>query len=87
MVTKIVKKNNGELPQYYVEGNHPAIVSKELYNRVQEEMARRANKRRVTKRTARLREENTGQIRPVRNGSCAASAVHRTKDAHGRETV
>ncbi len=44
-ISKVTKKNNGELPQYYVEGNHPAIVSKELYHRVQEEMARRANKR------------------------------------------
>ena len=52
-ITKIVKKNNGELPQYYVEGNHPAIVSKELYNRVQEEMARRANKRRVTQKNGK----------------------------------
>ena len=36
-----------------MEGNHPAIVSKELYNRVQEEMARRANKRRVTQKNGK----------------------------------
>ena len=44
---KSCKKNNGELPQYYVENNHPGIVSKELFNRVQSEMARRANRKKA----------------------------------------
>lgn len=43
-LTKKVKKNNGELPMYLVQNNHPAIVSRELFNRVQEEMARRNSK-------------------------------------------
>lgn len=38
------RKNNGELPQYYIENNHPAIVSKELFRQVQEEIARRKSK-------------------------------------------
>jgi len=29
------RKNNGEIPQYYVENNHEAIVSRELYEKVQ----------------------------------------------------
>lgn len=29
------KKNNGEVKQYYYEDTHPAIVSKELYDTVQ----------------------------------------------------
>lgn len=52
-ITKVVRKNRGELPQYYVEGNHPAIISKELYNRVQEEMARRSNKRRIMQKNGK----------------------------------
>lgn len=44
-LTKKSKKNNGEREQYYVEDNHTPIVSKDLYNLVQEEMARRANKK------------------------------------------
>lgn len=28
-------KNTGELPQYYVQDNHPAIISRELFNEVQ----------------------------------------------------
>lgn len=47
-LTRNCKKNNGELPQYYVENNHEGIISKEVFGRVQEEMARRANKRKAT---------------------------------------
>lgn len=51
-LTKKIKKNNGELPQYYVTGNHEAIISRELYNRVQEEIAKRSNKRKVSEKNA-----------------------------------
>lgn len=34
-------KNNGIVPQYYVEGNHEAIIPKGISLRVQEELARR----------------------------------------------
>jgi hypothetical protein len=37
--------NNGLAPQYYVEGSHDAIIPRDLYMRVQEEMVRRANLR------------------------------------------
>lgn len=40
-ITKQKKKNRGELPQYYVEGAHPAIIDKATFDFVQEEMARR----------------------------------------------
>lgn len=36
-------KNNGIMPQYYVENNHKAIIPKDIFMQVQEEMARRAN--------------------------------------------
>ena len=52
-ITKKIRKNNGILPQYYVENNHPAIISRELYNRIQEEIARRANKRRVQQKSGK----------------------------------
>lgn len=47
-ISKKVKKNNGELPQVYVKDNHPAIVSRELFNWVQEEIARRRSKPKAT---------------------------------------
>lgn len=46
-LTHKLKVNNGELPQYYVEDNHPAIIKKEKWHKVQEEIARRASKRKV----------------------------------------
>lgn len=35
------KVNHGERAKYYVEDTHPAIVSKDVFDRVQEEMKRR----------------------------------------------
>ena len=49
-IIKEVRKNNGERPQYYVENNHEAIVPREWFQRVQEEMTRRASKRKVMQR-------------------------------------
>ena len=40
-LTKKMKVNEGEIPQYYVEDSHPAIVSKEVFDMVQEEIKRR----------------------------------------------
>ena len=34
-------KNNGIVPQYYVEGNHEAIIPKDIFLRVHEELVRR----------------------------------------------
>ena len=39
--TKTRVKNNGLVPQYYVEDNHEAIIPKEIYLQVQEELVRR----------------------------------------------
>ena len=36
-------KNNGIVPQYYVENSHEPIIPRDLYMQVQEEMARRTN--------------------------------------------
>lgn len=41
-ITKRQKPNHGELPKYYVEGTHEAIIDKEIFEAVQTEMARRA---------------------------------------------
>ena len=49
-ISKEVRKNNGERPQYYVENNHLAIIPREWFQRVKEEMTRRASKRKVMQR-------------------------------------
>ena len=46
-ISKRVKKNNGELPMYYVENSHPAIIERRIFDRVQEEIARRVGKKKV----------------------------------------
>lgn len=40
-LSKETKKNEGEVPQYYVEHNHEAIISPQVFDRVQEEIKRR----------------------------------------------
>ena len=41
-LTHKVKKNEGELSQYYIENSHPAIISKEQWDLVQIELERRS---------------------------------------------
>ncbi len=54
-LTKKRVKNQGIVPQYYIQDNHEAIIPKELYYRVQEEKSRRAslNKSAATRRAKR----------------------------------
>lgn len=40
-IKKRIKWNEGEVPQYYVTGSHPAIIAPELFDQVQEEVKRR----------------------------------------------
>ncbi|NEW66872.1 recombinase family protein [Carnobacteriaceae bacterium zg-84] len=40
-LTKEKKKNEGEIPQYYVTGNHEAIISPSTFDRVQRLLERR----------------------------------------------
>lgn len=41
-LTKKLKVNNGEVPQYYIEDDHEAIISPEVFDWVQIEIARRS---------------------------------------------
>ncbi len=40
-LTKKQKVNEGEVSQYYVENSHPAIISSDVFDMVQQEMKRR----------------------------------------------
>ena len=40
-LTKKMKKNEGQVPQYYVEGNHEAIISPAVFDMVQAELEKR----------------------------------------------
>ena len=50
-LTKKAKVNEGEAPQYYVENSHPAIVSAEVFELTQVELARRRQHGRHTSAT------------------------------------
>ncbi|WP_353095740.1 recombinase family protein [Tissierella praeacuta] len=60
-LTKKRVKNNGIVPQYYIEDNHEAIIPKELFYKVQEEKARRAslNKSAVTRKANKAKKEKS----------------------------
>ena len=58
-------KNNGIVPQYYVEGNHEAIIPKDIFLQVQEELVRR----RVVKTSA------NGKKRSYSCNHCFAQVV------------
>ena len=49
-LTKKVKKNRGEVTQYYVTDNHPAIIPREIFRQVQLELARRSSRPKVSQR-------------------------------------
>lgn len=42
-LTKKKRKNEGQVPQYYVTGDHPAIIEPEIFDQVQQLMALRKN--------------------------------------------
>lgn len=60
-LTKKRVKNDGIVPQYYIEDNHEAIIQKEIFYRVQEEKIRRANlnKSAVTRKANKLKKEKS----------------------------
>ena len=45
---KKTRKNRGEVAQYYVTDHHPAIVTREIFQQVQLEIARRSSKAKVS---------------------------------------
>ena len=51
-INKKVIKNTGQLPMYLIQNNHPAIVSREIYQAVQAEKTRRSASASPSKRTS-----------------------------------
>lgn len=47
-------KNNGLVPQYYVEGDHEALIPKNIYQQIQEELVRRRVVKPVTMAKTKL---------------------------------
>ena len=76
-LTKTLVRNKGDLPQYYVENSHPAIIDKDTFEKVQYIMEERRNKfsgkerRSIYPFTSKLVCENCGKN-------------YRRKSGHGR---
>ncbi len=51
-IDKVRKPNEGEAPMWLVENSHPAIISREMFNKVQEEMSRRRTIKPVSQKTS-----------------------------------
>lgn len=51
-ISKTRKKNEGEAPMYIVENSHPAIISREMFNRTQEELSKRKARSPQSQKTA-----------------------------------
>lgn len=51
-ISKTRKKNEGEAPMYIVENSHPAIISREMFNRAQEELSKRKARSPQSQKTA-----------------------------------
>lgn len=51
LFTKEKRLNSGVLPKYYVHDCHPAIIDRDTFQKVQEEMARRSSLRKTSSKT------------------------------------
>ena len=60
-LTKRTRQNNGELPKYYIEDAHEAIIPLQQFNAVQEEIQRRAKKH-YTPNTTKKQYPFTGKL-------------------------
>jgi site-specific DNA recombinase len=78
-------KNNGEVPQYYVENNHTPIVSRELYEKVQEIKERKARRTQAiaNKSITILREDKMRGMRVEDTGVARITETHLMKSGYG----
>ena len=60
-ITKKVVKNNGERPMYLVTDHHTPIVDRDTFNRVQQELARRTSKRKISDKTKTEQDKYSGK--------------------------
>lgn len=54
-------KNEGQLPKYYVHDAHPAIIDRPAFQRVQEELARRASLRKTSSKAKTEQGKHSGK--------------------------
>ena len=86
-----VKKNNGELTQYYLKDHHPAIIPREMFYQIQEEIARRNSKKPANAKKAKT---NRGRFTSkyalserLVCGDCGGYFRRVTWNIHGRKQI
>ncbi len=73
VLTKKRVANNGIVPQYYVENNHEAIIPRQLFMQVQEELQRRAHLRTENGKTKRVYSSKYALSSIIYCGKCGGS--------------
>lgn len=89
-IAKVRKKNEGEAPMYIVENNHPPIISREMFNRTQEELSRRnAMKPKSTKAaiTATGRYSKYALTEVLQCGQCGSQYRRVTWNIRGKKRI
>ena len=89
-ISKTRKVNQGEAPMYIVENNHPAIISREVFNRAQEELIRRQairSKSNKTSITATGKYSKYALTEVLQCAECGSRYRRVTWTAHGRKKI
>lgn len=86
-----VKKNNGEVTQVYIKDNHPAILSREMFFLIQEELARRRSKKPTNKKKTKTNRGRFSSKYALSErlvcGNCGSYYRRVTWNIHGRRQV
>ena len=89
-ISKTRKVNQGEAPMYIVENNHPAIISREVFNRTQEELIRRQALRAKSDKTsitATGKYSKYALTEVLQCAECGSRYRRVTWTAHGRKKI
>ena len=83
-------KNKGERPMYLVSDCHPAIIDRETFNLVQQEMARRSSKRKISDRTRTEQGKYSSRYALTELmicGECGTPYRRVTWNVHGKKAI
>lgn len=89
-ISKTRKANQDEAPMYIVENNHPAIISREVFNRAQEELIRRQALRAKSDKTsitATGKYSKYALTEVLQCAECGSRYRRVTWTAHGRKKI
>ena len=89
-ITHKHKKNNGERAMYLVTDCHPAIIDRNMFNLVQQELARRNSKRKVSSKTTTEQGKYSSKYALTELlicGECGTQFRRCTWNVHGKKRI